>query len=95
MIYSILITIACSVICHQYHMISLISLTKYLHATQWDPEDSSPSHLKHSERQETVNWSTESNTNTNALLCLVSHIFILARIHTLQPCCLHSQHSVY
>lgn len=45
-------------------MISLMSW-RYLHATQWDPEDSTPSPLKHSERQETESIGALRATQTH------------------------------
>lgn len=53
-----------SPLCNQYHMISLTSW-KYLHATQWDPEDSTPSPLKHGERQEAESIGAQRATQTH------------------------------
>lgn len=46
-------------------MISLMSL-KYLHATQWDLEDSAPSPLKHNERQEAESIGAPRATQTHS-----------------------------
>lgn len=47
-------------------MISLMSW-KYLHATQWDPDDSTPSPLKHSERQEAESTGAQRATQTHSV----------------------------